>query len=412
MEIKRKSNFIIQSIICIFLGLFVTACDDGPTGSPFVDETKENTILIYAIATNNLSNNLIYDKNEIRTIASQLNLKKNNILIFETTYSAPPRIIKLTESDLIENPYDFEVIKEYSKDKSGLDPERISEVLNDVISEFEADSYGLIFWSHSTASQPWLPALQTQRNSASESLEAVELPMVGSFGQDKNSPTQEFEQINIDKLASLIPDNLFSFIWFDSCYMSNIETIYEFRDKCRYYIGYPTEVLEYGMPYDLVLPFLLGKEANIKEASEAFFKYYAEYPSSNLRIATIAAIDMNELEDFADFCKEKFVNKLSISYRDLYRYTNVFGSNGPFFDLGDYIKAMAANAEIEMTDEEWDTALNKLLIYKGATPKDFNGYNVPLERFSGISAHVYDFESSSQSEEYYKSLSWFKRVFE
>ena len=383
----------------------ISSCSDNDkveTPAPNPDPVN-STILVYAVATNSLSGNLVSDKNEMLLAAPYIDLDNNNVLIFETKYQyveqtnsyiGAVNLLKLVKN---EDKYEWKVEKEYSPEIASLNPERISEVINYVTENYKAENYGLIFWSHSTGAQPFVP----QRT--------MSLPMAFSFGQDKTTLEAEYEQINVDELADAVPDGVFDFIWFDSCYMSNIESIYQFRGKCNTYIGYPTEVLEYGLPYDIVLPKLVGSTPDIEGAADKFFKYYAESQYFSLRIATIAAIDMKKINSLADFCKDYYKPGVEVDYAPFIKYTRY--TTGPFYDLGDYTKQMAREQEMEIDPEDWSTVLDECVIYKAATPYDFAGRPIYPERYSGISTHVYSFGEESDSEKFYRGLAWYGDAF-
>ena len=403
--IKKINPYNLLSKLLLSAGLIfgLSSCSEEPSDSPYVSSEAESTTLIYAVATNSLSSNFVGDTTEMVAAAPYIDLSKNNVLIFATTYKNDPQLLKLTKNG---NKYNFKVIKNFSTDKSSLDPERISEVLDYVIDSHKADSYGLIFWSHSTGSQPYLQTeTRSEENTGDNS---VKLPGLYSFGQDINSTLGMTFQINIDELARVIPDNTFDYVWFDSCYMSNIESIFEFKNKCNYYIGYPTEVLEYGLPYDIVLPYIAKKNADVVTAADLFFKYYAENSYSGLRYATVAVTDMKKIDKLADICRSYFVAGYQPSATSFIKYTR--GSSGPFYDLADYAKAMAKYKEMEFSKNEWDAVLDEVVIYK-ATTNYFLTLPISQEQYSGLSAHIYNFNDSSEKEAYYQSFDWFKSVF-
>ena len=395
-NLKKYFKNILGSLALTSLMFAFSSCNDEPGDSPFVKKTAKSTVLVYAVATNSLSGNLISDKNEMLQAAPDINLYENNVLVFETKYQtlsdgtrgAKVNLLRLTPKG---ESYEWETVKEFDDDTAPLDPSRITEVINYTTDNFKAESYGLVFWSHSTGSQPYIYSTKS-----SDSL-------AYSFGQDLTATDDEFQQINVDVLANSVPNNLFNFIWFDSCYMSNIETIYEFRNKCNTFVGYPTEVLEYGLPYNIVLPHMVGNNPDLLYAAELFYEYYQN------SIATIAVVDMKGLEDFTQDCAAIFNTENEINTSGFIKYTRY--TTGPFYDLGDYAKKMASESGKELTDEEWNEILNKLVVYKAATKRDFANNLIDPERYSGISAHIYSPTLDNPSENYYKSLAWFSRVF-
>lgn len=387
---KNYINKILVSTILGGLCFALSSCSDD-NNSP-ENGVADTTVLVYAIATNSLSSNLVSDKNEMIKAAADIDLRKNNILVFETKYDPSDRsksIISLLKLVKTNESFGWETVKEYSNDLEPLDPSRITEVINYVTKNFESKNKGLVFWSHSTGSQPYLSSRSDDK-------------LAYSFGQDQTASTAN-AQINVDVLADAVPDGMFDYIWFDSCYMGNIETLYEFRNKCNLYVGYPTEVLEYGLPYDMVLPYLVGPHPDIIYAAELFYKYYQNSK------ATIAVINMNNIEDFAKDCRNIFSGENNVNTSGFMKYTR--SNTGPFYELGDYAKEVARVSDRSISDENWNSILEKIVLYKASTKRDFSESLIVPERYSGISAHVYSFGNDSNNEIYYKSLDWYKDVF-
>lgn len=419
MNMSKYLKQIFLFSISILVGMVMWSCSqDGPNDSPFVKEDgpAESTILVYAVATNSLSANLVYDKREMVAAAENIDLERNNVLVFQAVYeyndeyqptgNGEATLLKLSRT---QSGYGWETVKDFTYDKNPLNPERITEVIDYVVDKYPSDAYGMIFWSHSTASDPYFPTKAI--NNSNENEYSTQLPMVYSFGEDKvvGSGYADY-QINVEDLADAVPDHLFNFIWFDSCYMSNIESIYQFRNKCNYYIGYATEVCNDGMPYQYTLPLLTGKDPRIVEAAKRLFDFYdKEY---YYQLATIAVTDMKQIDLLKDYCKEVYEgNKQVPAVPGMHKYTNNRQSSGPFYDLGDYTKAVANLNGRNISANEWDEVLSQCVIYKAATPKDFNGREIDPERYSGVSTYVYHPGESTAAEQYYESLDWFKSVY-
>ncbi len=98
------------------------------------------------------------------------------------------------------------------------------------------------------------------------------------------------------ELAAAIPSGRFDTIWFDCCYMSSIEILYEFREKCRWFVGYPTEVWQYGLPYDQILPMMYRVDPRREDAARLFFDYY----NNSGEPVTVAVSDMSKIESVAE----------------------------------------------------------------------------------------------------------------
>ncbi|MBD5355937.1 MAG: hypothetical protein HDR88_02890 [Bacteroides sp.] len=390
-------NVKVGGVLALMCGMPLSSChNDSPVPK---NENTKTTVILYAVASNNLYGNLIEDKNEILEAASEMNLSGLRMLVYQVTPNSNPELLELKKHH--DGSVTFEMIKGYDKILYSTDPDRISGVINDVMTMYTSDLYGLILWSHGTGLDPF---------TSTRSEEGVSRPILHSFGSDKDADKDSSysDQINIDELADAIPDNFFNFIWFDACYMSGIETIYELRNKCKYFIGYPTEVFTPGMPYNLTLPYFLAEKPDLIGGANTFFNYYDNYSSSSMRVATICVVDMDKLEGIADICRDAYANSTLPSKVDLLRYTR--GSIGPFYDFGQYTKLRAANSETESLVEEFEKKLNEMVLYSAATNVDFNYNVIDLNKFSGISCH-YFVDDNSRKAEFYKTLDWYKRVY-
>lgn len=412
-------NLIYKIFTMILAGtsMILTACNnDEPNGSPYVDPTvpKESTILMYAVASNNLDVNFLQDRNEILQAAKNIDLDKNNVLIFQTFYKYDAEegvymrnqrdvsLVKLVKSG---DKYSFETIKNYPDDTAPLNPQIVSEVVDYVFNTYPSESKGMIFWSHSTASNPYLT---TKSGDADSSAGVWDVPQSYSFGHDGTVSAKQYQEINVDELANALPDKFLDFIWFDSCYMGNVETIYQFRNKCDYYVGYPTEVWEWGLNYDEVLPFLTKKNPDYIEAATTFFNYY--YNRTQNSNATIGVTDMSKIEQLADFCRGVFKNTQEIpSPRNFIIYSR--SNQYYFYDLGDYLKSISQSQGVGVSNEEWSMLLDDVMVYRAGTEYLFNGAQLPQERYSGMSTHIYNFNDTSEKELYYQSLDWYQTVF-
>ena len=397
MKHQFLQDIKIFGALAILAGGCLSSCGDH---SPEAKEEIHTTVLLYAVASNNLYSNLIDDKEEILSAAANMNMKGLKMLVYQVTPSDNPSLLELKAFD--DGTYDFVSIREYSKDLYSTDPKRISEVINDVRTAYHSNLYGLVLWSHGTGLDPF---------NSTRASDDTSHPMLHSFGSDKDNEkdSRYADQINIDELADAIPDNLFNFIWFDACYMSGIETIYELRDKCRYFVGYPTEVFTPGMPYDLTLPYFLAEKPDLTGGAEAFFNYYANYSSSTMRVATVCVVDMEKVESVADYCRLAYADTPAPSTSNFLKYTR--GSIGPFYDFGQYTQAMAANNEAAPSVEDFKKRMNDMIIYSAATDKDFNYNPIDPDKFSGISCHVF-VDNGSEKAEFYKTLDWYRRVYQ
>lgn len=410
--------------ICIYtaLGLATISCgsDNEPSNEEAEVKLSKQTILMYAVASNNLYNNLLDDKNEMLEAIKDMNINGLNLLVYEVTNYGGAKLSEAVKD--ADGECTFNEIASYDRNIYSTDPQRIKAVISDVISMRPAESYGLLFWSHGTGidvTTSTHPTLSTRAVAAESDTDytvvpgmtSIELKPVGSFGSDNNPDgnSRYYDEINIDELAKAIPDNVFHFIWFDACYMAGIETIYQMRNKCKYYVGYPTEVFTPGMPYHLTIPYLLRETPDLVGAAKAFFNYYVEYPVANLRVATVAVTDMSKIEPLAEFCEAAYSSDYVATTSGLQCYTRA--GVGPFYDFGQYTHQIATQNAGSPDISEFEEALDEFVMWSATTEKDFNFRPINTENLSVISCWLHDPASTSEKSRYFKTLDWYKRVY-
>ncbi len=404
-----KKAVLISSLLIVFIS---SSCKkDRNEPDPLPNGPLKKTVLLYAVASNNLNENILSDKSEILKAAESLNLEGVSMLVYQVTldHSVPPTLLELTKEK--DGSPKFEILKEYDRKLYSTDPERLSQVVEDVANLRKADSYGLIFWGHGSGFDPEFSGHATR---SGDEFSSLVVPIHKAFGYDvdydKDSGHKDW--MDIDEMADALLDGMFDYIWFDICYMSNIETIYQLRNKCDYYIGYTTEVGENGMPYDRTLPYLLGLTGDLKDAARIFFEYYqkGEDPAG-FDVATIALFDMTKIEGVADACRRIYSGSRDVDSAGLLNYTR--SKVGPFYDLGQFSRKKMQAKDNPEEMKEFDEAMAQFVVWKAATEKDFNipPLPIPADDYSGISCHLYKSDANDKKTQYYRSLDWFKRVY-
>lgn len=412
---SRLTIFPILSLILI--ALIGSACHKDEPGNNQHPKAIETSILLYAVASNNLSPNFYDDLQEMEIGLEKVDLSKADYYVYYVSQGLDtgPVLTKAVK-DKKTGEVGFEEIKRYDRETSSVDPRRISEVIEDYSALSKGTTKGLILWSHSTA---WVPGARsvtktapmeyTESETETQGLTRFEPEVIRWWGMDTYHGVTEY--CDLPDLADAVPDNYFDFIWFDCCYMSSIEVIYEMRNKAKTFVAYPTEVLAEGAPYHLVLPLIAVPEPNLIAAADAMSDYFL----SGNKIFTIAVIDPAQIEEIADLAaqavpgtRERYTRLLKYSRGGLY-----------FYDFAQYTSTWGKSL-----GEDWDAAqfsslMNKLIIYKNCGNRLFNGDLINKENFSGISCAYFTYnpdsefeETDSENQKYYLELEWFKRVFE
>lgn len=374
-------------ILPVVSGIMSSCAQDEPDDVSF---EKERLILIYAIAANSLQGNLGLDLNEIIKVAPKLNLDNNILLIYSVDYTNECKLRKLVKNSNT-GKFEFALEKSFPELPLSTSKERIYEVLNYVNDNYDYERKGLILWSHGTG---WIPSATGSTPEADKRR---------SFGQDKYNGI--YYETNINELAEAIPENVFDFIWFDCCYMANIETVYELKDKTDFIIGSVEEIPSDGMPYDRTMPYLLKKNADLKMAATLFFDYYDDF----LYTAPISVIATEELLNLATIVKKIYLTgnpPTNLSTIQNYTRGTMYNKGYRFYDMNQLLQSYS---DIEDSlKNELNEVMKRVVIFKL-----FNAYNYPgptitdPNNFSGLSMHNYK-DNDSYEETFYRELDWYK----
>lgn len=383
-------NKIFTTITSILLSLSLSSCHKDKKEEPAPSKTKR-TVLIYAVAANNLQGDLVSDKNEMIKGAPDVKGLTQDVRVL--LYSVASQAA--TESTLSELTQDaagkwqFSTLKSYDRNTFSTDPDRIREVITDLREKAPADKYGLIFWSHGTG---WIPNFSDHQ---------VPEGQKRSYGMDKYAGITDY--CDIHELASAIPDRMFDYIWFDLCYMMGIEVAYQLRDKCDFIAGYPTEDWSMGMNYDATLPLLAAESPDLPGAAKIFYDYY----SSRDMAVTVTVAKTEPLHRLADAAKAIYSAGLRPeSAVGLQNYSRL---KTGLYDFGQFTSKYLypLNRDVGTLQQTFDEALADVMVYGGCSSKDFWGNLNAFdpECYSGFSCH-FPGSASQEMEDYYETLDW------
>lgn len=396
----------ILSVICLSV-MILTGCSEEEPETTIEDgRQQKTTILIYAVASNNLANDLRNDMMEIYDAADKIKGLNESVTVL--LYNVFPgndyaRLSRLVKNDGV---YTFEKVRGYDRKTYSTDPKRIREVIDDAYSIAPADYNGIIFWSHGTG---WTPdfsghAYESRATSLPSSLTPGET--IKSFGSD--SYMYKTDSCDINELVDAIPSDRFNFIWFDCCYMNGIELMYQLRGKCDTLIAYPTEIMSEGMPYHLTLPYIASEKPDFEAAANTLFDYY----NNKKQPVTVMISDLSveKLDHLAEISANILKDAVELKQYELYRYSRQL--NGPFFDLKQYLtnSLNPLRGDKESLLKELNDVLDDIVILKKLSEKDFRGADIPQDEVTAISCHIPGAQTA-EHEEYYKTLEWYKRVY-
>jgi clostripain len=279
LQMRQYCKNVILSIITLF---FFSSCekDSNEASSLLV-----RTVIVYMIADNNLDNFAVNDINEMEQgWNSELN---GNLIVYLDRAGgagvAHPVVYKITHdttSDIVSP------IAHVYKEQNSVDADIMYRVLSDIITDYAAENYGLILWSHGTG---WLPVEQTAANQFNTISKRI---IQRSFGRDND------REMNIFDLKEALPHH-FDFIIFDACYMGAIEVIYELRDRANYILSSSTEILSAGYPYQDIVGKLFFPSINYSNVANTFFQSYLTLEGA-MQSASVSVVKTSELSVLAE----------------------------------------------------------------------------------------------------------------
>lgn len=369
------------------ISLTITQAGKKKDGSvPDPDDYKSHrAILVYMIASN-LGGNLKNNINDMIATATKENVNGGRLVVFYSENKESAELFEIKEGD--DGVVSRHHIKNY-ENMSAVSPVTMKKVIEEFVSIYPAESYGMLLSSHGTA---WMPGGYSS--------------MLRSFGEESG----KVMEVNI--LAEGIPDNLFEFLGFDACSMASIECVYELKNKADRIIASASETLVQGFPYRTILPYLFTiNKADLGKMAEGFYNFYNTGGGS---FGNISITHTQELDNLKNITKEILSTAgmegiYSLKYSELQILSNFSKSPTPLYDFAQIISKLA-------TEEQYNrftACLDKTVTDRYYTSQVYctqGGYSV-VNHFSGLSFYPYK-ESLTQLNEWYKNnLQWAKAVY-
>lgn len=359
--------------------------DNGEEPTKGIDEgAPKRTVLVYMVASN-LGSYLQNNLNIITSAATKENLNGGNLLVY---YSENKNTASLFEIKPDENGVPVQHHLRDYEGESAVSKETMQNVINEVVSSYPADSYGMLLSSHATA---WMPTGYYN--------------MLRSFGEESG------KWMEIDELAEAIPNNVFDFLIFDACSMGAIECVYELRDKADYIVASPSEVLAVGFPYKTILPHLFTKEAGLENVAKDFYEFFKTYMYP---VGSISVTVTKELNELAAVTKEIIGNDenavLSLDISDVQVLSYLPDSPVPLVDFGDMIKRLATEEQYQ----RFENILKKAILYPYSTDQIYatTGGYYDVVTYSGLSVYPLRANYTKLNDWYRNRLNWYQVVFE
>ena len=385
--ILQRKNFLVvhtfrSFIISLTAALFLGACQK--VDLPVCDRT----VLVNMVASNSLKSYVPKNIEEIKRAVEKGALNGGNMLLYIDRYNSSPVLERIS----LKNGVAEEIVIKTYEDDDSVSPEVMRTVIDDVVELYPAASYGLILWSHANG---WYPTSTTVKTR--------------SFGSDEGA------SMNIPQLAEAIPDGIFDFIICDACYMGCVEVAYELRHDCRYYISSPAPVMGKGFPYEEIVPELFFAESSLEatmiEVCREYMRFY--YQNYNPPCGTISLVDMNGMDALASEVKSALQSRHAVDLASIQQFSHERGYEDLFFDLDDYVQTAVDASSYEYFSD----CLKRTIIYADATDKygcRVDGFfqEYPIEHYCGLTMYIPEAKPITSLNDYYRTLSWYKAVYE
>ena len=337
----------------------------------------QRTLLVFMGGDNNLYKET-YDK--LEALRKAYTADMGRLIVFQSAKGITPRLMEIKTGANGEG--QIQEIRTYG-DYRSANTTLFKEVLNDVIIQAPAKSYGLIFFSHGSGWMPQQSLLQPY------------------------AVTMDKDNMDLRDFAAAIPDHFFDFMIFESCLMSGIEVMYELKDKTNFVVASSAEIVSPGFTpiYGKLLSHLYQPQAKLKDFAQLYFDYYNQQNGAS-RAATVAITDTRQLDSLARWVKQNATLQVAEEQLNTIQHFDRFNGYSLFFDFEDYYQHLSPAA----SHEQLSFLLSKAVPFKAATPtflKNYNGFTIAV--FSGLTSYIpqngFGYLNSS-----YENLKWFSAI--
>jgi len=297
-----------KEVLLHLLSFFLLACEANDAIAPEPARTKDRTLLLYAVADNNLRYYSDSLKNMVGCI-DMVGANSNLVLYLDNGDSC-----NLYQRD--DNSGCLRFVRTFG-DRNSLDEANMKEVFNLVRKEYPAKEMGLILWSHGTG---WLPTGRATR----------------SFGDDKG------EAADIHAIANSLTGLEYDYLIFDACYMGCLEVAWELRDAAKYIVTSPAEVPIRGVIGNADTIEQLLDDGDISNRLRKICNKYVDTNEMYIMGKSISVVDANKLKTVASKLRNEPVTSKTISAEQLKHYE--FRGQMLFFDAKDVFGAIGRDS--------------------------------------------------------------------
>lgn len=353
------------------------------------------TVVMYLPWSGNLYTHFLQNIEDVKKAVAGNILHDSRLLLFLQTST--------TKGTLSELYYDNGECRETElrtyEDLDVTQAETITGIFDYIKQTAPAERYGITIGSHGMA---WIPASGSGRSAADAKAgtEPTATTVPEKWHWEYVSPDGQFTRwfgdggsrcTNTTTFAEAITAAgiRFEYILFDDCFMSSIEVAYDLRKITRHLIASPCEVMAYGYPYDLVMPYLFtdgGTGYDLNGVCRSFYEFYEQYEAPNYNCGAIAVTVCDQVDKMAEVMR--LINNASPAYipdpeKPLQQYEYLYAPTR-FYDLADYVYQLCDDTALL---KEFDEQLARTVPerYRLHTEYFYSGGKRPITTYSGIS---------------------------
>ena len=358
------------------------------------------TILAYIAADNTLASFASLDLAEMKAGMAKVQDSNVHFLVYIDDGKSPRLLELKNEKGAV-----VETVVETYGSRNSVGVSETQEVFAKVFSnsKYQADSYGLVYWSHGDG---WLP-----------------YPLRAGtrwVGQDKGNGDN---RMNISEFVEILKSAPhFDFMLFDACYMQSVEVIYQLRDRTDYFIGSPTEIPGPGAPYEAVVPALFSQDKPEINIAESYYTVYAEKYNNGIGISnenwtggvSVSVVKSSELPALATATKGVLQTAASMQQRANIDITGILCydplRSKNYHDLMGLMKKIQEN---QQAFDNYAHAYQNAVVWKNTTDNNYctypSGYGemVSMNGFEGLSTYILRGNDVKQDAYYRQSVEWY-----
>lgn len=352
------------------------------------------TILAYIAADNSLAPFASLDLVEMKVGMAKVQDSNVHFLVYIDDGKSPRLLELKNEKGAV-----VETVVETYGSRNSVGVSETQEVFAKVFSnsKYQADSYGLVYWSHGDG---WLP-----------------YPLRAGtrwVGQDEGNGDN---RMNISEFVEILKSAPhFDFILFDACFMQAVEVAYELRDYTDYCIGSPTEIPGPGASYDVVVPAMFSAEDAAVNVAKAYYEpYAAKYnegkglSNSNWTAgASVCALRTDKLVDLARVTKQVLSGVVDNAHlRSLiFNYDKRSSLDGAvgYYDMANMMKKITDDSAYVI----WRQAFDVAVTYWATTSMNYSAFAdmFSMEGTNGVSCYIPSV-SNTVTDKAYRSTEWY-----